>query len=752
MTGDLYAEIAARYYEVHRDDPAPAADAEWGAAFALAALRARVRSLVSDGTPPEVIEAVLFRSWLRVAAWNHGVGEHRVASWMEDPRSLAADIVEVLERAAEEVVDDGPTAEMRALGLAFDEARAVAGGRPRPPRPRRRIAARRRKDAHDALARYLDECVVRQVHPAVVHGLQGRADIPGIPESAEFQSVFVLRNCSDAAMSVSGVVSVRALGRVGTFPVSVNLAPGQTVSRSLESLLGPRMARVPMSDVGLTVTHDGLPGHLVSYFVSADTSGEWVFTPPIKDPYSLMNQTGSYPWRCGAGVQTVVLVRNTEAKPTRFVVQIDYAAGSYTLPLQELGPFEERAIDVRALRDEQVPDSIERTIPPDTVSGRIRWFPSGPGVMVGRLEVYQDGRPVSSSFSCGGPGCPCAPSSVSIACSPPSLGGYVGASARMTVLETRQDACGTQFGPYDVTAATLFSSSNSSVASTGGVTSQGVLVNYNAPGTATITCTYNGAAYGPDPDTGTGCKFSPVALLTTCPVGVNPLVSVTGPGRVPLRAAGTSLGQNTITLTASPTPAGGSYAWSSSSSRVSLSGTTLQSVTVTSVSASAANNDVPIQVAYTVNGRTTVWSGIITVSRPASLGPLTDNTNPTGHSCTAGSGAGTCSGSYFVGSGSYSSYLRTRTYSIVDHLGATLGGYTLYFTETYSSPTGACAGSAVTTGMGLGSSISDCFWFCHANCQSGGSCAVSATQTIAVNGFSVGTFGVTWRCTGVTVQ
>jgi len=45
----------------------------------------------------------------------------------------------------------------------------------------------------------------------------------------------------------------------------------------------------------------------------------------------------------------------------------------------------------------------------------------------------------------------------------------------------------------------------------------------------------------------------------------------------------------------------------------------------------------------------------------------------------------------------------------------------------------------------------DCFYFCSETCRTGGSCNVSATETIKSNGFVVATKGITWTCSGASV-
>lgn len=230
-------------------------------------------------------------------------------------------------------------------------------------------------------------------------------------------------------------------------------------------------------------------------------------------------------------------------------------------------------------------------------------------------------------------------------------------------------------------------------------------------------------------------------------------VTASGAAYIPLRT-GTSNGPNSNTYIATGAPAGGTYSWSSTSSKVSLSNGSSSVATVTAVSASAAIGDVPIKVQYSLNGTTNSATVNITVEQPTSLQVYSDTTNASGHSCIGGSGANGCGQSHFSGSGSYNSYLRNRTYQIMDQFSPArwIQGYNLQIQESYLAPTGQCSGDTVVTTSGIGDEIPDCFYFCSATCQSGGSCSVSSTQTVTVNGFVVATKSVNWTCAGVSVS
>ncbi|MCI0623357.1 MAG: hypothetical protein L0387_17145 [Acidobacteria bacterium] len=103
--------------------------------------------------------------------------------------------------------------------------------------------------------------------------------------------------------------------------------------------------------------------------------------------------------------------------------------------------------------------------------------------------------------------------------------------------------------------------------------------------------------------------------------------------------------------------------------------------------------------------------------------------------------------------GTYTTYNRHITYAIRDQFTNTISGFGMGLEESYNTPSGQCSsGVHVTTGFGEGDTILDDLWICHQSCTTGGSCSVSATQTIKVNGFTVATKSVTWTCSDVTVQ
>jgi hypothetical protein len=93
-------------------------------------------------------------------------------------------------------------------------------------------------------------------------------------------------------------------------------------------------------------------------------------------------------------------------------------------------------------------------------------------------------------------------------------------------------------------------------------------------------------------------------------------------GRVPLRSG---TGINTSSVTASGSPLGGTYNWSTTSNKVSLSNIHSPTVTVTGLAESApGGGDVPLQVTYEVSGLqpSSPDTANMTVQKPTSMGFL----------------------------------------------------------------------------------------------------------------------------------
>ncbi|MFY9611422.1 MAG: hypothetical protein WAU45_22780 [Blastocatellia bacterium] len=368
---------------------------------------------------------------------------------------------------------------------------------------------------------------------AAAHMLVGKPDLRGFSPQTSFTSIALLRNVSDAAIEVTPKVSFTSNGQPRTVALSNrHLLPQQVDSVDVGPELRRAGFRAAIVGAGLTLTSTGATGALAAHLTSFDQSHNHTFDVPIKDTGIAMNRFGgSYPWRIDGDFQSVVHVRNTTDEESRFTIQLDYDGGSYALPMQELAPQQETAIDIRELRDSQTPDSIGRTIPLTLTSGQANWYESGRQALTGRAEVFSSIAGVASSFSCGPPCCP--PATFLVFCTPGSLGGLPGNSGPVQLFQTRRRDCdGAEFGPYNVTASASWSSDNTSVVTVGAVGLSGAQCTWVELGQANVIAEFDGIDYQFAPEEGGNCTPFIVPIIISCPVTVVQVIDVTAQGAV----------------------------------------------------------------------------------------------------------------------------------------------------------------------------------------------------------------------------
>jgi hypothetical protein len=595
---------------------------------------------------------------------------------------------------------------------------------------------------------FVDRSTAVSTHLAGAHVRMGLPNPKeGFPSGTRFSAPLILGSVGNQQTratialdyTVSSVPHRLQLGVVG-------LNPGQTSQLDLAQALAERGILGPLDDAGVDVNYTGSPGTVIGRLTSFDQSKDFAFEIPVKDPRGGMNRSeGSYPWRLDNGTTTVVHLKNTINAEVGAIVQVRYAGGNYNPERIKLAPFQTVAIDIRAARDGQERDVRGGMMPRDVESGQVVWYEQTVGSLIGRAEVFNFGEGIASSFSCGGNNCPLSFHSVSMSPSSAVLS-FGDSSAPFTPQETDVDCQSNLYPPFSVTNGLTWSSTNTNVATVG---SDGTITTVGV-GTATILAGYSATVY----ECGNGC-------LTTNPnpqaqgnLTVKPKVTGSGPNTVPLDSSGQSGVDKSIQITATGSPSGGTYSWTKNNSNVTLTNTSSATVTVSSAQASTSRGDTTVTVTYTLNGQSATATQQITVLKPSSLSVRSSTPNSTGHTCDPSVNNPSCQTSGFTGNGTYTSYVRTIIYDVMDQFtpAQKITGFNMFISESYTTPTGQCAGPAVVIGSGLGQAISDCFYFCSETCRTGGSCNVSATQTLLVNGFTVATKSVTWTCSDASVQ
>lgn len=407
-----------------------------------------------------------------------------------------------------------------------------------------------------------DDPATRQSNRLVAtHVPIGVPDVAGYPAGTQFKAVAVLRNSSPDAIDVATTVSYFGSDGFRSQALEVrHLESRQILVVDLNAELRRLGSAGPLRGVGVTFKATGDSGSVLAHLVSVDNSGTHVFTVPLKDPQIAMNRSGNYPWSIEGNDESVVYVRNTSDQESRFVIQLDHADGSYTLPLQVIAPQQEIAFDIRQLRDGKVPDSLDRLLPETLRTGRAIWFESGPQALIGRLEIRNVAAGTVKSFSCGGPTCPCAPDTFIVTVSSNRTNGVIGETTKSKLLETRSDDCGNIFGPYDVTSQAVWSSSNTAVVTVGPLTTTGMTSRSVGLGTANVIANYNGASFAPNPDSGTGCQFTALPVSDVQSMNVYTLRFSLAGSSVPVDVTATSaaaLANEGVQLTVEAVGAGG---------------------------------------------------------------------------------------------------------------------------------------------------------------------------------------------------
>lgn len=85
---------------------------------------------------------------------------------------------------------------------------------------------------------------------------------------------------------------------------------------------------------------------------------------------------------------TVVYIKNVTDEERQYTLQLRYNGGVYALGVQTIGARDTAAFDIRAMRDQQVPDADGKALPLHAKSGQVNWSMRGSQnqVLIGRSE------------------------------------------------------------------------------------------------------------------------------------------------------------------------------------------------------------------------------------------------------------------------------------------------------------------------------------------------------------------------------
>ena len=235
------------------------------------------------------------------------------------------------------------------------------------------------------------------------------------------------------------------------------LDPGETslISKELTEHIKRQGHLEHATAAGIEIRHSGKPGTLTAWAASVTESRDQVFRVPLTDPKAHFSSAGAYPWNLEQGQNTMFYVKNLTSKPQRHRWYLNHAGEAvYSSGLAWLEPNETIAIDIRQLRDEQIPDYKGRLIPQHAEQGQVRWTWIGRGIALdARAEQVDLAGGVSSTYACED--C-CTDNMLEAWVEPESVLATIGDNLIFTGKAVMQDCGGTQGPTEDVEISSIW--------------------------------------------------------------------------------------------------------------------------------------------------------------------------------------------------------------------------------------------------------------------------------------------------------
>ncbi len=281
----------------------------------------------------------------------------------------------------------------------------------------------------------------------------------------DLSQIIVARNTDGVSATLNGRIPYsKSNGATGVILLpQVEFTPGET--KVIEAATAIRRSGVKgIATAGLEFEYSGAPGSMIMSAYSISRNRNHTFRVLLTDAASLPSSAGTYPWNITDDSSTMVYIKNVTSEPQDFIMVIRYGTvtDGYSPSIQKIAPGQTKAIDLRKLRNDQVPDGYGRTLPLDATGGQVHWSARGRTrlSMIGRSEQVSISKGISMTAACGEP-C-CGDMFVGGFLSPDRVTGFIGEVTSFIANEQIQDCFGT---PFTYPTGATFTSSNPSVAS-----------------------------------------------------------------------------------------------------------------------------------------------------------------------------------------------------------------------------------------------------------------------------------------------
>jgi len=320
------------------------------------------------------------------------------------------------------------------------------------------------RNAHNRFSttmRFSDQASQMSTHLHGANILIGKpAPDSGFASTVAFTPHVIMRNTTDQPVQITSRIRYTSNDQSNNLDLgTLMLAPNAVRELDLRPAINA-IANSTITDSGIEIDHNGTHGAVMAYAASVDQSGSAVFDVPVKDPTSDMGfKGGSYPWNIEGDNRAVLHVKNVDVpgdgQKRQFMVKLYFDGGEYNFPLQQVDAGQTAEIDIKHLRDDQVPDSLGNRIPLNITGGQLNWYGRiNRGAFIGRLVQYSPLGGISASFSCV-ESCVCSPSYGFSWLIPSSHDGQAGDTFGIAAWEEDVDCNGNPFIPYIVPEAAV---------------------------------------------------------------------------------------------------------------------------------------------------------------------------------------------------------------------------------------------------------------------------------------------------------
>jgi hypothetical protein len=316
-------------------------------------------------------------------------------------------------------------------------------------------------------------------------GYQGVGLRLGKVRGQELTPIVVARNVGDVPTSISGRLPYTTeSGSTGVVQLpTVRLAAGEASSIEIERAIKKAVRTKDIATASLEFDYTTAPGSVMMTAESVSEDGNQVFRVPMWDVPAQRNGTGGYPWFIEGDSSTFVYIKNVTNQEQKYLFSLTYEGGDYSLGLKSIKAGETVVLDIRAMRDKQIPDERGIKIPLEAKRGKINWSVRGPNslALLGRSEQVDLAKGMSSSYACF---MCCPPSHQSSRIDPLSVNLLAGTGGTVRGVQKDRNCYGAPIPEYYI--GDTWSSSNSSVVSIDGVGDSADITAVGS-GSATIT-------------------------------------------------------------------------------------------------------------------------------------------------------------------------------------------------------------------------------------------------------------------------